>query len=205
LDETEKKYSETVEEGMVIGTDPTIGRSRVKGTKIKIIESLGKNDTYKIENYVGKNYIEVQTTLEKVYKMKVNIEKKEIDIKKDMDLQLIIEQDLKPGTEVIISEDNPTTITLYIPDAYEQYPDFVGEGWSLDQIQEFADKYELVLDIKYTESNEYPAGTIIKQSRTGKIVNGASLTITVTKEVETVVDDTKPEEQEEEETTEETE
>ena len=115
--------------------------------------------------------------------MNVKIEKREIDITEDMDLQLIIDQDLKPGTEIIISEDNPSTIILYIPDAYAVYPDFVGEGWTIDMIQEFAEKYELVLDIKYTESDEYPVGTVIKQSRTGKIVNGASLTITVTKEV----------------------
>ena len=183
LDETEKVFSQTIDQGMVVGTNPAIGRSRAKGTKITLIESLGKNDTYVIENYVGKNYIEVQTTLEKMYKMNVKIEKREIDITEDMDLQLIIDQDLKPGTEIIISEDNPSTIILYIPDAYAVYPDFVGEGWTIDMIQEFAEKYELVLDIKYTESDEYPVGTVIKQSRTGKIVNGASLTITVTKEV----------------------
>ena len=190
-DETEKEYSDKIEEGLVIGTNPAIGRSRAKGTKVTIIESLGKNDTYIIENYVGKNYIEVQTTLEKMYKMEVKIEKKEIDITKDMDLQAIIDQDLKEGTEIIVSDENPAKITLYIPDAYEQYPDFVSEGWTLAEIQEFAEKYQLNLDIKYSESDEYPVGTVIKQSRTGKIVNGASLTITVTKAIEKpeIVDD----------------
>ena len=182
-DETDKQYDDKVEEGLVIGTNPNIGRSRAKGTKITIVESLGKNDTYKIENYVGKNYIEVQTTLEKVYKMKVKIEKKEVEITENMNLQLIIDQSIKPGEEIIISETNPKEIILYIPDAYEQYPDFVAEGWTLDEIKEFADKYSLTLDIKYVESDQYPVGTVIKQSRTGKIVNGASLTITATKEV----------------------
>lgn len=180
-DETIKEYSDTIEKGKVIGTRPEIGRVRAKGTKIKLIESLGKNDIYKIEDYVGKNYIEVQTTLEKVYKMNVIIEKKEVDITEDMDLQKIIDQDLKPGTEVIISDENPQKITLYIPDAYEQYPDFVAEGWQLSEIEEFAKKYNLALEIKYVGSTEYPEGTIIKQSRTGKIVDGVSLIITVTK------------------------
>ncbi len=200
LDETEKVYSETVEKGMVVGTNPAIGRSRAKGTKITIIESLGKNDTYKIENYKGKNYIEVQTTLEKVYKMKVVVETKEVDIKEDTDLQKIIDQDIKAGTEIIISEENPTTITLYIPEPYAMYPDFVGEGWPLEKIQEFADKYELVLDIKYTESNEYPEGTVVKQSRESKskVVNGASLTITLTKPVEEKPKEEPKQEEEEE-------
>ena len=179
--ETIKEYSETIPEGKVIGTDPAIGRSRPKGTTITICESLGKNDTYIIENYVGKNYIEVQTTLEKLYKMDVEIEKRSIEITEDMDLQLIIDQSLEVGTEITISEENPTKIILYIPDAYDQYPDFVAEGWTVDEVKEFAKKYSLKFDIDYVESTEYPDGTIIKQSRTGKIVNGASLTITVTR------------------------
>ena len=179
--ETCKEYSDTFAEGKVISTDPAVGRSRPKGTEIKLCESLGKNDTYIIEDYTGKNYIEVQTTLEKLYKMKVTVEKKDIELTEDMDVQLIIEQSLEVGTEIIVSEENPAKITLYIPNAYEQYPDFVAEGWTISEIQEFAEKYELALEIKYTTSSEYSEGTIIKQSRTGKIVNGASLIITVTK------------------------
>ena len=183
-DEVEKVFNDEVEKGKVIETKPAIGRTRPKGTTITLVESLGKNDTYVIENYVGKNYIEVQTTLEKVYKMKVVIEKKETEITEGMDLQLIIDQDIEEGTEIIVSEDNPKTITLYIPDAYEQYPDFATEGWSINEIEEFAEKYNLTLNIKYEESDEFPEGTVIKQSRTGKIVKGAYLTITVTKKVE---------------------
>ena len=113
--------------------------------------------------------------------MDVEIEKRSIEITEDMDLQLIIDQSLEVGTEITISEENPTKIILYIPDAYDQYPDFVAEGWTVDEVEEFAKKYSLKFDIDYVESTEYPDGTIIKQSRTGKIVNGASLTITVTR------------------------
>lgn len=197
-DEVEQVFNDTVEKGKVIETRPAIGRTRPKGTTITLVESLGKNDTYVIENYVGKNYIEVQTTLEKVYKMKVVIEKKETEITEGMDLQLIIDQDLKEGTEIIVSEDDPKTITLYIPDAYEQYPDFAKEGWSIAEIEEFAEKYNLTLNIKYEESDEYPEGTVIKQSRTGKIVNGAYLTITVTKKPEQKEEPKEEEQQQEE-------
>ena len=178
--DTIEEYSDTISEGKVIGTDPAIGRSRPKGTVITLIESLGKNDTYVIEDYTGKNYIEIQTTLEKIYKMNVTIEKKDIEITEDMDLQLIIDQSLEPGTTITISEEEPAKITLYIPNVYDQYPDFVKEGWTVGEVEEFAKKYNLILDIKYIESTEYADGTIINQSRTGKIVEGASLTITVT-------------------------
>ena len=53
------------------------------------------------------------------------------------------------------------------------------------------------MDIKYTESNEYPVGTIIYQSRSGKIVNGAYLSIKVTKEVEKKEEPKKEEKEEE--------
>ena len=186
--ETIKEYNDTYDEGKVFGTDPEIGRTRPKGTTITLMESLGKNDTYIIEDYTGKNYIEVQTTLEKLYKMKVTIEKQDVEITDGMDIQLIIGQSVKAGTEITIDENNPAKITLYIPNGYDQYPDFVTEGWSIEEVTEFAEKYSLKLNIDTVISTEYPVGTIIKQSRTGKIVEGASLTITVTK----VPDDIKP-------------
>ena len=182
--ETEKIFSDEVEAGNIIGTEPEIGRSRPKGTSIMLIESLGKNEKYVIENYIGKNYIEVKTTLEKLYGIKVNIVNKEIEIKKDTNLQAILEQSIPEGTEVIIDKDNPAEITLTIPAEYENYPDFVTEGYTLDDIQKFCDDHQITLNIKYEISEEYAEGTIIKQSRTGKIVSGTTLTITIAKQPE---------------------
>ncbi|MBO5375931.1 MAG: Stk1 family PASTA domain-containing Ser/Thr kinase [Bacilli bacterium] len=179
-DEVCQEYSETVPAGKVIRTEPKIGSLRPEGTTVKVCESLGKNDTYIIEDYTGKNYLTVQTTLEKLYKMKVVVEKKDVEITDDMDLQAIVGQSLAKGTEIIVSEDNPTEIILYIPDVYEQYPDFVSEGWTIEEIQEFANKYNLNLDIIKVPSTEFPEGTIISQSRTGRIVEGASFNIRVT-------------------------
>ena len=178
-DETEKEYSNVYEKGKVIGTSPAAGRSRVKGTRITIIESLGDSPSYIIEDYTGKNYIEVQAKLESVYNMRVIIMKKEVsDV---TDSNVIVDQSIKPGTEVNSTDSSPVTITLYIPDVYDEYPDFVNELWTLDEVKAFAEKYSLTLDIKYEETEKYASGTIIKQSRTGKIVSGATLTITVAK------------------------
>ena len=183
-DETEKEFSETVEKGNIIGTDPEIGRSRRKGTSITLIESLGKNEKYVVENFVGKNYIEVQTTLEKVYGIKVEIAKKEIEIKKDTNLQAILEQSIPAGTELTIDKENPPEITLTIPEEYENYPDFVGENYTLEDVQRFCDEHEITMNVAYDETNEYPEGKIIKQSRTGKIVKNVSITITIAKKAE---------------------
>ena len=196
-DETEKVVNDKYEAGIVVDTNPKIGRTRAKGTKITLVESIGKNETYKIENYVGQNYIKVQTMLETKYKMKVKIEKKDVELKENQDLDNIIEQSIKPDEEIIISEDNPKTIILYIPNAYDKYPDFVGEGWSVEAVQEFAENNEINLYISYVESSEYPVGTIIKQSREkdSKIVSGASFTITVTKKPTPKVEEPEEEEQ----------
>ena len=179
--ETEKVFNEEIEQGNVIGTEPEIGRSRPKGTSIMLIESLGKNEKYVIENYVGKNYIEVKTTLEKLYGIKVNIVNKEIEIKKDTNLQAILEQSIPEGTEVIIDKDNPAEITLTIPLEYENYPDFVGEGYTLEDVQKFCDEHQIPLNVDYEVTDEYEEGKIIKQIRTGKIVPGISQKIIIAK------------------------
>ena len=188
--EVKEELSKTVEKGRVVGTEPSIGRKRQQGSVITLIVSKGANETYKIENYVGKNYIEVQTTLEKVYKMKVTIDKRDVEITKDMNTDLIIDQDVKEGTEIVIDENNPAKITLYIPDAYELYPDFVGEGWSKEDIEKFAEKYSLTLEFKNKESAE-PEGKIIEQARAAgsRIVEGTKLIIYVAGKPEVKIND----------------
>ena len=202
-DETKKETSDTIEAGKVIGTDPIKGRTRARGTKITIVESIGKNETKKLPNFVGEKYELAQQKLESEFKMKVIIERRDVELtgKVEDEKEKVIEQSILEGTEIAIDEDNPKTITLVVPNAYDKYPDFVGEGWSIDAVQEFAEKYELILDIKYSESSDYPVGTIIKQSREkdSKIVNGAYLTITVTKEPAPKVEEPEPTEEEEKE------
>ena len=180
--EVKEEISKTVEKGRVVGTEPSIGRKRQQGSIITLVVSKGANETYKIENYVGKNYIEVKTTLEKMYKMKVTIEKKDVEITKDMNTELIIGQNVKEGTEIVVDENNPAKITLYIPDAYELYPDFVGEAWSREDIDKFAEKYNLTVEYKDRISTE-PEGKILDQGRAAgsRIVEGTKLIIYVAK------------------------
>ena len=178
--EKEEEFSNEVEQGMVIETEPAIGRKRPLGTKVKLIVSKGNSPKFNMPDFVGKNYLEAKETLEKVYKMKVIIESKDVDVTENQDTSLIIEQSIKPGTEIELNEDNPTKITLYIPVVNDEYPNFVEDNWSIEQVQEFAKKHDLVLTIKYEQSNEQE-GKIIAQSRTGKVVDGTTLTITVSK------------------------
>lgn len=187
---TETANSESVEIGKVIKTTPKAGSTRKKGDTITIIESIGGNYTY-LENYVGKNYNEVKAKLE-LLKINVLIEKKDVEDKEKY-----------KGKENIIIEQNPTydeanekqlieagdTITLYIPNIVDEYPDMVSEGWTIKDFMVFAEEYNInytILDsldttIPSNEYSKYENATIIKQSRPAgdRILSDITLKITV--------------------------
>ena len=174
---TEVEYigDDDVEKGLVVKTSPSIGREVKEGTKITLYESTGKV-AYKIENYVGKNYIEVKTILTNNYGLNVVIEKMEPEEGKEYsDEQVIIKQDLAVGTEVA----KGTNITLYIPDIIVKYPDFMDGTWTEKDIKDFCKKYELNVEIKYKPKGSYQEGQIIYQSRASgtAVTAGAPITI----------------------------
>ena len=74
------------------------------------------------------------------------------------------------------------TITIYIPEIEYKYPDFTS-NYTISMIEEFADKHDLKLEIKYQEDASLAEGTIIKQSRAAKsvVTQGATLVITVSR------------------------
>ena len=177
--ETEKVADEKYKEGLVVKTDPVAGRSIKKGKTITLYESTGQEKCV-VEDYTGKNYIEVETLLKNVYKLNVTVEKKSVDLKEDMDEQAIIDQSVKKG-ETLKEGDK---ITLYIPDIYEKYPDFVSEEWTIDDVKTFCEKYEIKLTVKQVDNTgDYKEGAIIYQNRTAgsKIVSGTGLTINIAK------------------------
>lgn len=183
--ETIKEENNKVEKGKVIKTDPQAGRSIKKGSVITLYESLGE-ETYTVENYVGSNYIEVQTLLKNVHGLEVTIEKKDVDSTEEYDEQEIIEQSVPVGT-VLGKGDS---IILYIPNIVEGYPDMVSEEWSVEDVEAFCTKYGITLKIDYEENSQEKEGTLLSQSRSPKtpIVSGATLKIVVAKKPEISVD-----------------
>lgn len=183
--ETIKEENNKIEKGKVIKTDPQAGRSIKKGSVITLYESLGE-ETYTVENYVGSNYIEVQTLLKNVHGLEVTIEKKDVDSTEEYDEQEIIEQSIPVGT-VLGKGDS---IILYIPNIIEGYPDMVSEEWSVEDVEAFCTKYGIILKIDYEENSQEKEGTLLSQSRSPKtpIVSGATLKIVVAKKPEVSVD-----------------
>ncbi len=193
--QVEQISDEKIDSGLVVKTSPSIGRKVKKGITITLYESLGSKE-YELEDYVGKNYIEIKTILETKYELDVIVEKKEPTEEREYDKQEIIEQAPSAGTKV----SKGSKVTLFIPNVVDEYPDFVEEDWSLEEIQNFCDEYGIVVEFKGKPTNEFPENTIISQSRASgtTIVKGATLKIVYAIKYEEVIEDETKEETKEE-------
>lgn len=175
--DVEEKENDEIEEGKVIGTNPQVGRTVKEGTEVTIIIAKA-SDSITIEDYTGKDYLMVKTNLENAG-LNVIVNPKKIakdDQDKYKENQIVeqsaaVDSKLEPGD----------TIFLYYAVFTVEYPDFVTENYTIDMVQEFCDKNDITLSVQYQTSDEYPADTIIKQDRTGEVISGSTLTITVTR------------------------
>lgn len=181
--ETETAPSDTVKEGLVIDTKPTNGVTRKRGTSITLIISSGEEGVI-LEDYVGQNYYEVKGRLE-ANGLIVTVEKKEVD-DKTITENTIIEQSPTIGTKVL----KGGTVKLVIPDVITKYPDFVSEGWTLEDIKLFCDEYGLDITVVEEENDTVPVGKVIRQSRAAgsRVIAGVNIKITIAKEVTPEID-----------------
>lgn len=170
-----EKESDEVEHGTVIGTNPQAGRTVKENTEISIIVAK-ESDNIKIENYVGQNYKTVEVNLKNaglnVITEPKKIEKEEQNKYKE---DTVVDQSTKENDYLEPGD----TIIIYYAVYTVEYPDFVTENYTVEMVQQFCDKNNIVLNIHYETNDSYPEGTIIKQDRTGEVISGSTLTITV--------------------------
>ena len=181
--DVEEKENDEIEAGKVIGTNPQVGRTVKEGTEVVIIIAKA-SDNVTIENYTGQNYKNVEANLSNAG-LNVIVEPRKI-AKDDQDKykeNQIVEQSAKVDSKLEPGD----TIFLYYAVFTVEYPDFVNENYTIDMVQEFCDKNDITLSVQYQISDEYPADTIIKQDRTGEVISGSTLTITVTRPSQTEV------------------
>lgn len=154
---TEQKNSDTIEEGKIIKTNPRAGSTRKKGDTITLYESIGGNYYY-LEDYLNKDYNEIKAKLE-LLEINVIIEKKDVDepnkYKEKEDI--IIEQKPAFNKEQKTLIEKGDTITLYIPNIVDSYPDMVSEAWSLSDVIAFADEYKINLTVQDNTNATIPA------------------------------------------------
>ena len=182
-----EKSSTVIDEGKIISTSPSGGTKHKKGYEITLYVSTGSKSV-EVEDYTGKNYLEVKGKLE-AYGINVIIEKKEMEVDSDEDYEtnIIMDQSIKKG-EHLSKGDN---ITLYIPDIKNLYPDFTDGTYSVSDIIDFANEYKLKLkfidkdsktiSITSENANEYADYKILTQNRAAgtKVTENASFTIKI--------------------------
>ena len=159
------------------------------GDTITIIESLGSEYHY-LEDYTGKNYTEIKAKLELIG-VNVNIEKKDVENKdeyKGKEQNIIDQKPIYNKDEKKVLEKGDT-VTLYIPNIVNEYPDMIAENWSLSDVMSFAEEYKInvsVLDkngaiIPNDKLNDFLSASIIEQSRPPKdtIIEGITLKVKI--------------------------
>ena len=115
-----------------------------------------------IEDYTGESYLEIKGKLEALG-LQVMIDKKDVEEGTETDYEdgKIIDQSSKPDEKLSLGD----KITLYIPNIISKYPNFTDGTFSVKDIEDFADTYQLELTIDYVETTEHDPGTIFYQSR----------------------------------------
>ncbi len=182
--EVDEKKSDEIEPGKVIGTSPQVGRTIKEGTEVTIIVAVDSGNVL-VENYVGSDYKTIEANLTNAG-LNVLIESKKIT-KDDQDNykeNTIVDQSAKEG-ETLEPGD---TIVLYYASFVDEYPNFA-DGYTIDDVHEFADKHSINISIKYVVNDSYEEGTIIAQNRTGEVIAGSTLTITVTQQTKEEVEE----------------
>ncbi len=181
---TKEQPSSSVKKGRVIKTDPAIGRTIKKGTKITLYESIGK-EKYEMEDFVGNSDVQaVKKMLETEYKLTVIITKaEEENFDRKYNENEILKQEPLKGEKLEEGE----TVTFYVPNLV-LYPDMT--NWFLEGdngVRAWASKYEITLNVTEQEvsSDNYSDGQVISQgtAQGTQVVAGRTLNITVAKKV----------------------
>ena len=184
----ETESSDKVEEGHVISTLPKAGTVRKKGTIITVVKSSG-GDFHYLEDYTGLDYKEVKAKLE-LLGINVLIERKDVENKDDYKDKTdhILEQNPKYNSEEKKLLEKGDTITLYIPNIVEEYPNMVEEGWTLSEVIAFVKEYNVLITVldknnKVVPQDKYEElknSKITYQSRIGDpIISGISIKVKI--------------------------
>ena len=172
-------YTDEVKKGKVSKTKPKANEVVKKGATITLYKSLG-SEKIKIKDYTNQDYNKVQAELE-VKGLQVSIDYKVVDDKAKYKGKedLIIGQSVEKGTNLVKGD----PIILYLPKILKEYPDFVKEKYTLDEVKKFCQEYGITLKTEEKEDDSVSPGTIIAQSSApgSEIADRATLTITLAK------------------------
>ena len=182
IGETKEVTDEEINEGIVIRTDPRAGRNAKEGTKINIIESMGKA-TFKLSDYRTQVYDDVLSQLySKGFK---NIKKTEID-SETAEIGTIIEQNYPEGYEAIPDE---TILEFKVSKGPALIEVKNLTGYIATGVQDYADSVGLVADVSQKQfSSTVQEGLVISQTPVAgtKVEKGSKITTFISKGPEAI-------------------
>ncbi len=148
-------YTDDVEAGDVIKTDPVAGRVVKESSKITIYQSGGKKKS-KMSDFTGKDFESIRAELEEKYK-KVTINYIENDRPKGE----IVEQIPTPDQMVVEAEQE---LKIWVSKGPYQIRPGDFSGWTENSVNGYLNERKLTPDVKREYSDTVDKGLVISQS-----------------------------------------
>lgn len=173
--EPHEDHSEDVEEGQVIRTNPKAGLTRVEGTEINLIVSMG-SEKIAMDNYVGRQIDQVTSILQNSdFKITVNEEySSEAE-------GTIVEQQPSAGEEVV-PEDTTIILTVSKGKHYIRVSNLT--GYNQVALKEYERSSGFKVKVKSEQfSDTVPAGEVISQKPNANesLAEGGTIEVIVSK------------------------
>lgn len=146
---------ETIEEGMVIGTNPEGGEMIEPGFEVDLYISTGP-EPYVVEEYLGQNYQDVRDMLRDL-----DFEVERRDEYSSDESGTIIGQSIEAGEEVV---PKGTLITLTVSMGEETFTMGDLSGYNRVSVEDYAQGYDLNVSFEEESSDEIAAGLVMSQS-----------------------------------------
>lgn len=176
IGEQREAHSDEIEEGFVIKTNPKAGLSRLEGTEIDLIVSLG-TEKIEVDDYVGKQINQVSSILENSDYQDVDIE----EVYSDEPEGTIVEQQPSAGEEVVPSE---TTIILKVSQGKNVIKVSDLSGYDEAELKEYENSSGFNVEIEGEENSDtVPAGEVISQDpkANSSLEEGGTIEVVISK------------------------
>lgn len=168
--------SDEYDEGIVVKTDPSSGRTVKEKTTVDVFVSEGK-EKVEFGDYVGENYNQVKRILEEAGYKEVRAYEK---ISDEPEGVIITQIQPEPGEEVVPSE---TTVIFEISGGPEQIALNDLRNLTLKQVEDYAEQNGFSLEVNEEYSDSVKEGAVIRQSPEPgtNMTEGSAVTVVISK------------------------
>jgi serine/threonine-protein kinase len=168
----EPKYSDTVDAGHVLSTDPSAGDRVLKGTDVTISVSLGRA-VGQLPKLTG---ITVDEAQDRIQAAKMAFGKADEKYSETVPEGIVIASDPKAGSNLRFG----TVVDLVVSKGRRPIPVGSWAGKSLEDAQRVLEKRGLKVDVSQQYSDDVPEGMVVSQDpREGTLYKGDTVTLLV--------------------------